>query len=98
MKELLRFINPFFIILLAVLLRLVPHMPNFAPISAMALFGGVYLGRKYALIVPLIVMILSDYLLLYINPFTSPMINFAHLYSPQYLFHSITFVVYGSFL
>lgn len=42
------------------MLRLVPHAPNFAPISAMALFGGAYLNRKYALIVPLIAMFLSD--------------------------------------
>lgn len=55
-----KLINPFLIILFAVALRLVPHMPNFAPISAMALFGGVYLNKKYALIVPLIAMFLSD--------------------------------------
>lgn len=57
MKKLL---SPFIIILFAVILRLVPHAPNFAPISAMALFGGVYLNKKYALIVPLTAMFLSD--------------------------------------
>lgn len=57
MKKLL---NPSLIILFAVILRLVPHVPNFAPISAMALFGGVYLNKKYALIVPLMAMFLSD--------------------------------------
>lgn len=55
-----RLLNPSVIILFAVILRLVPHVPNFAPISAMALFGGVYLNKKYALIVPLIAMFLSD--------------------------------------
>ena len=42
-------------------------MPNFAPITAMALFGAVYLDRRYAFIVPLAAMLISDYLLLYIN-------------------------------
>jgi hypothetical protein len=55
-----RLINPFLIILFAVVLRLTPHVPNFAPISAMALFGGTYLNKKYALIVPLVAMFLSD--------------------------------------
>mgnify|MGYP001559575258 CR=1 FL=1 len=55
-----KLINPFLIIVFAVLLRIVPHAPNFAPIAAMALFGGAYLNKKYALIVPLIAMFLSD--------------------------------------
>lgn len=55
-----RLLNPAIIILFAVVLRFVPHMPNFAPISAMALFGGAYFNKKYALIVPLMAMFLSD--------------------------------------
>lgn len=47
-------------ILIAIILRLVPHAPNFVPIAAMALFGGVYLDKKYALVFPLIAMIISD--------------------------------------
>ena len=31
-------------ILVAAVLRLVPHPPNFTPIGAMALFSGAYLG------------------------------------------------------
>lgn len=53
-------INPLIIIGIAVILRLLPHPPNFAPIAAMALFGGVYLNKKYALIAPLIAMFISD--------------------------------------
>lgn len=48
------------IILFASLLRLLPHIPNVAPIAAMALFGGIYLHKKYALVVPLIALFLSD--------------------------------------
>lgn len=50
-----------FIIIAGVLLRLVPHIPNIAPIAAVALFGGVYMNRKFALFVPLLIMIISDY-------------------------------------
>lgn len=53
-------ISPFLIIFFAVILRLIPHPPNFAPIAAMALFGGAYLDKKYALIVPLLALFISD--------------------------------------
>lgn len=56
-----KFLNPLLIIIFAVVLRLVPHPANFAPIAAMALFGGVYLNKKYALIVPFVAMLISDY-------------------------------------
>ena len=41
-------------------MRLLPHMPNFTPIAAMALFGGVYLNKKYAFFIPLAAMFVSD--------------------------------------
>ncbi len=55
-----KIVNPLLIIFIAVTLRLLPHPPNVAPIAAMALFGGVYLNKRYALIVPLMAMIFSD--------------------------------------
>lgn len=55
-----KIINPSLIIVFAVLLRLMPHLPNMVPIGAMALFGGAYLNKKYALIVPLVAMFISD--------------------------------------
>ncbi|NIM47622.1 MAG: hypothetical protein GTN40_05725 [Candidatus Aenigmarchaeota archaeon] len=51
----------YFFIITAVILRILPHAPNFAPIAAMALFGGTYLNKKYALLVPLAAMFISDY-------------------------------------
>ncbi|MBI5045301.1 MAG: hypothetical protein HZC02_05235 [Candidatus Levybacteria bacterium] len=54
---------PIFIIFLGGLMRLVPHVPNFAPITAIALFGGMYMNRKYALILPFIIMVISDFFL-----------------------------------
>lgn len=47
-------------VLMGVSLRLIPHPSNFAPIGALALFGGVYLSRKIALILPLAAMVISD--------------------------------------
>lgn len=58
----------FFFIVAAIILRLIPHLPNFAPIAAMGLFGGVYLNKKYALLVPLLAMLFSDYLIGFYNP------------------------------
>lgn len=55
-----KLINPVLIILIAAFTRLLPHPANIAPIAAMALFGGVYFNKKYALIVPLISLLISD--------------------------------------
>jgi hypothetical protein len=51
------------LILIGVLLRFVPHAPNFAPIAAIALFGGAYLNKKQSFFVPLLLMIASDAIL-----------------------------------
>ncbi|MBT6252092.1 MAG: hypothetical protein HN795_02750 [Flavobacteriaceae bacterium] len=51
-------------VLIAALSRLLPHPPNFAPITAMSLFAGAYFTRKQlAFLVPLLAMILSDFFL-----------------------------------
>ena len=45
----------------AAALRLVPHPPNFAPVGAMALFSGAYLGRRsIAFLAPFAALLLSD--------------------------------------
>lgn len=51
-------------ILLAALSRLLPLPPNFAPIEAVALFGGAYFAnRRLAFLVPVLAMLLSDIVL-----------------------------------
>lgn len=40
--------------------RFWPHPPNFAPVAAVALFSGVYLGRRASLIAPIVAMAVSD--------------------------------------
>lgn len=48
------------LILAAALSRLLPHPPNFTPLTAMALCGGVYLERRFALFLPLAALFVSD--------------------------------------
>src|ERR1039458_8930858 len=44
-------------------MRLLPHPANFAPVTAIALFGGATLPRRYAVLAPLLAMMLSDTLI-----------------------------------
>ncbi len=60
-KQLLeKLITPITFILVGASARILPHAPNFAPIGAMALFGGTYLGKRQALTLPIAAMVLSD--------------------------------------
>jgi hypothetical protein len=51
------------LVFFGVILRLLPHPANFAPVGAIALFGGAILPRKIGIWLPLAVMVLSDLLL-----------------------------------
>ena len=82
-------------IIVAILSRLFPHMPNFAPVTAIALFSGAYFSRRVALILPILIMVISDYLLLYISPYGT---NFSQIHPLTSLLHSTTLFVWGSFL
>jgi len=56
-----RFIFVFSIVIIAAVLRLIPHWPNFTPIAAIALFGGASLNKKWlAFVIPVTAMLLSD--------------------------------------
>jgi len=56
----LEFIIALILVLGGGILRILPHPPNFTPICAIALFGGVYLSKKLALILPVLAMFFSD--------------------------------------
>jgi uncharacterized membrane protein (UPF0136 family) len=57
----IRFVMLVGLILAAAAFRLGPHPPNFAPIAAMALFGGAcFADKRMAFLVPLAAMLLSD--------------------------------------
>src|SRR5260370_35523600 len=59
-----RFVILALIVLAAAGSRLIPHPPNLASITAVALFGGAYLtDKRLALIVPLAALLLSDLVL-----------------------------------
>ena len=48
-------------VLVAVLMRLVPHPPNVAPITAVALFAGTFFDKKHwAVLMPLLAMVFTD--------------------------------------
>lgn len=66
MVDRMKKINPNFwvvtlMVFAAAFVRLLPHPPNFAPIAAMALFGGAYFTKKsFAFLIPLAAMFLTD--------------------------------------
>lgn len=84
-----------FLILATVILRILPHLPNFTPVTAIALFGGAYLGKRAAIMLPLLAIIISDYLMLYIGPYGK---GFGQFLPPSDLFYSTILFVWGSFL
>ena len=51
-------------ILIAVFFRLIPHPPNFTPVTSLALFSGIMFQRKWlSILVPIVAMLLSDLVL-----------------------------------
>ena len=52
------------IIIFGVICRLIPHPPNFSPVTAIALFGGLnFSDKRIAFSIPLIILFLSDLIL-----------------------------------
>jgi len=56
------------LILFAAFSRLVPHAPNFTPVISIALFAGAYLQKKFAFLIPLAAMLMSDMIVGFYNP------------------------------
>ncbi len=63
-----KFIIALALILLGILGRVTPHIWNFTPIVAISIFSAFYLGRKYAVIVPLLSVIISDFFIDFYDP------------------------------
>lgn len=54
----------FLIIIFGIICRLIPHPPNFSPVTAIALFGGLnFSDKRIAFSIPLVVLFLSDLIL-----------------------------------
>ena len=51
----------FFAIVVACLIRLAPHPPNFTPILSIALFSGFIFRNKLGFILPMSIMVLTDF-------------------------------------
>ncbi len=51
----------FLLLIFGIISRFVVHLPNFTPVVALALFSGTYLPKRYAVIFPLSLMIISDF-------------------------------------
>lgn len=58
----------YLLIALGLTARLLPHPANFAPIGALALFGGMYLPKRQALLLPLAALFISDLFIGMYNP------------------------------
>lgn len=52
--------------IIAILGRLLPHLPNATPITALSLFSGVFLTRPKAIFATIMTLIISDALLAYL--------------------------------
>ena len=58
-----RFTFAYLVVLIAVLSRFLPHLPNFSPALAAVLFGGAHLKRREAIWYPILLLSASDFLL-----------------------------------
>ena len=52
------------LIIFGIFSRIIPHPPNFSPVTAIALFGALnFSNKKIAFIIPLLILIISDFFL-----------------------------------
>jgi hypothetical protein len=85
----IRFLTLTLFVLLAALSRVLPHLPNFTPLAAIALFGGAYFSSRFlSFLIPVLSLWISD---LVLNNFIYQSNSFVWFYSGFYW-------VYGSFL
>jgi hypothetical protein len=55
-----KYLPVFILITLGIAARFLPHPANFAPIGAIAIFSGLYLPKKWAIVLPLAAVFFSD--------------------------------------
>ncbi|MBW7887943.1 MAG: hypothetical protein H3C35_06235 [Bacteroidetes bacterium] len=60
MKKSTQYLAAALLILLAAFSRLLPHPLNFTPVMAIALFGGMYFDKRFAVVIPFAALVLSD--------------------------------------
>ena len=64
-----KYIPVILLIILGISCRFLPHPANFAPIGAIAIFGALYLPKKWAYTLPLAAMLISDLFIGFYSPF-----------------------------
>ena len=69
----------FTMIIIAILLRLIPHPYNFTPIGALGLFSGAYLSLRKYWLVPLFALFISDSIIGFYHPITMVSVYLAFL-------------------
>jgi len=48
------------LLIIGIISRFIPHLANFSPLLAIPLFSGVYLKKRYAMLLPLTTIIVTD--------------------------------------
>ena len=87
----IRFVVLIILILLAAFSRVIPHMPNFSPLGAIAIFGAAYFHKKWqAFFIPIAATWLSD---LYLNN-----VIYAKYHPDFTWFYSGFYWIYGTYL
>jgi hypothetical protein len=56
------------LILFAAFSRLIPHAPNFTPVISIAVFAGAYLQKRFAFLIPIAAMLMSDLIVGFYDP------------------------------
>lgn len=85
------FSNPRFwvitgIVVLAAFLRFLPHPPNFAPVAAIAMFGGAYFAdKRLALLIPMAILLISDMFIGFHNLMWAVYLSFAAVVGIGYI-------------
>lgn len=69
----------YLIIILSVVTRFIPHMPNLSIVTALGIFSAVYLSKKEAIAIPLVVRFVSDIFLGFFAPALMVAVYASHL-------------------
>lgn len=73
---------PFILIGLAAVARLIPHAWNFTPVGAVGLFAGAHCKPRHAWYVPLVVLLLTDFVLGFYDPIVVASVYLGFLVAP----------------
>ncbi|MBW7959880.1 hypothetical protein H3C65_00075 [Patescibacteria group bacterium] len=84
------------IVLLAVIARLVPHIPNFVPITGLALFSGAHFKNKISFLIPLAAMAISDIFLGFHNTIPYVYLSFIVIFFIGRLIKKTSFLAVAS--